>query len=98
MTCSRCAVEKSMSMSGVVVISSCRKGSKRRLCSIGSTPGEAEQVGDDAVRRRAASLARDAAQPGEPHQVPVDQEELAEAGLVDDVELFLQTGRDLGQI
>src|SRR2546427_9308129 len=32
-TCSRCAVEKSMSMSGVVVISSCRKRSKSRLRS-----------------------------------------------------------------
>src|SRR5207245_3139523 len=58
-------------------------------------PRDAEQVGDDAVRRRAAPLARDAARPGKAHQVPVDEEELAEAGLVDDVELFLQAGRDL---
>src|SRR6266481_6118160 len=33
-TCSRCSVEKSMSMSGVLVISSCRKRSKRRLCAL----------------------------------------------------------------
>ena len=59
-------------------------------------PRDAEQVGDDAVRRRATPLARDAARPGKPHQVPVDEEELGKAGLVDDVELFLQAGRDLG--
>src|SRR6266849_6285748 len=59
-------------------------------------PRDAEEVSDDAVRRRAAPLARDAARLREPHQIPVDEEELAEAGLVDDVELFLQTGRDLG--
>src|SRR5712692_11629222 len=58
-------------------------------------PRDAEEVGDDAIRRRAAPLAGDAARLREPHQVPVDQEEFAEAGLVDDVELFLQTGRDL---
>src|SRR5205807_9101303 len=44
----------------------------------------------------AASLARDAAQLREPHQIPVVEEEFRKARLVDDVELLLQPGRHLG--
>ena len=59
--------------------------------------GDAEQVGDDAVGRRAPTLARDAPRLREAHQVPVDQEELGKAGPVDDRQLALQPGGDLGR-
>ena len=55
---------------------------------------DAEQVGDDRVRRAAASLSGDAALAGESHDVPGDQEELREMRLLDDVELALQARRD----
>src|SRR5207248_1921745 len=57
---------------------------------------DAEQVGDDTVRGGAAALARNTPRLRESHQVPVDQEKFAKAGLVDDVQLFLQPGGDFG--
>src|SRR6184192_4247726 len=60
-------------------------------------PGDPEQVGHDAVRRRPPPLAGNAAGSCEAHQVPIDQEELRKAGLVDDVELLLQAGGHFGR-
>ena len=53
-----------------------------------------EQVGDDRVRRAAASLPRDTVLASESHDVPGDQEELGKPCLLDDVELALQPGGD----
>ncbi len=50
-------------------------------------PADPEGVGDDRARRAAATLGRDALLPGEPHQVPADQEELGEPGPLDHIEL-----------
>src|SRR5256885_13305697 len=95
MTCSRCAVEKSMSMSGVEVIPSWRKRSKSRLCAIGSTR-VMPSTGDDRVGGRAPALAGDPALAREAHEVPVDEEELGQPGLLDHVQLPLQAPRHRG--
>ena len=58
-------------------------------------PGDTEQIGDDAVGRRPTTLAGNPVCAGKSHQVPVDQEELGKPGLVDDIELALETGRHL---
>ena len=50
-------------------------------------PGDPEHVRHDRARRAAPALRRDPLLLREPHQVPADQEELGEAGLLDDVEL-----------
>ena len=49
--------------------------------------GDAQDVGHDRVGRAAPALRRNAALTGEAHQVPADQEELGEAGLLDDRQL-----------
>ena len=50
-------------------------------------PADPEGVGDDRAGRAAATLGRDPLLPGEPHQVPADQEELGEPGPLDHIEL-----------
>ncbi len=55
---------------------------------------DAEQIGDDRVRRAAASLPRNAVLTREFHDVPRDQEELGEMRLLDDIELALQACGD----
>src|SRR3990172_9485808 len=53
----------------------------------GVDAGDAEHVGEDRVARAAAPLGRDAPLAGEAHEVPADEEELGQAGALDDVEL-----------
>ncbi len=57
---------------------------------------DAEHVGDDRVRRGAATLPRDAMLARKAHQVPVDEEELGQARLLDHLELVLQAPGDRG--
>ena len=52
--------------------------------------GYAQHVGDDRVRGRATALPWNAVLAGEAHQVPVDEEELGQPGLLDHLELVLQ--------
>ena len=53
-----------------------------------------EHVGDDRVRRAPPPLRRDVARLREPHQVPADQEELGQPGLLDHVQLVRQLPHD----
>ncbi len=55
---------------------------------------DAEHVGHDRIGRAAPTLCRDSALAGEPHDVPADQEELGQAGLLDDVQLVGQLPDD----
>src|ERR1035437_4260660 len=55
--------------------------------------GDVEQVGDDAVGRASPPLSRDVVLARETHDVPGDQEELGESGLLDHLELALQPRR-----
>ena len=48
---------------------------------------DAEHVRNDRIRRAAPSLRGDLLLASEPHQVPADQEELGQAGLLHDVQL-----------
>ncbi len=59
--------------------------------------GGAQHVADDAVAGGAAAGVVDAAAPCEPHDVVDRQEVLGEAQLLDDAQLALQPGRDLGR-
>jgi hypothetical protein len=56
--------------------------------------GDAEHVGHDRIGGAAPTLRRDPALAGEPHQVPADQEELGQAGPLDDVQLVGQLLHD----
>ena len=60
----------------------------------GIDPGDAEHVGHDRVGGTSPTLGRDPALTSEPHDVPADQEELGQAGLLDDVELVRQLLHD----
>ena len=62
----------------------------------GVDPRDAEHVGDDRVRGRTPALARDTMLAGKAHEVPVDEEELGQAGLLDHLELVLQAAGDGG--
>ncbi len=57
-------------------------------------PGDAEHVGHDRVRRAAPALTGHPVLLREPHQVPVDEEELGQPRLVDHVELLLEPPGD----
>ena len=49
-------------------------------------PGDPERIGNDRIRRTPSTLRGDAAPLGELHQVPADQEELGQSGLLDNIE------------
>ena len=49
--------------------------------------GDAEGIGHDGVAGAATALRRDAALAGEAHEVPADEEELGQAGALDDLQL-----------
>ena len=55
---------------------------------------DVEHVRDDRIRRRPTALGRDPALVAEPHDVPVDEEELREAAAIDHVELVSELLRD----
>ena len=61
--------------------------SNSRSWRIGSTRVMPERVRHDRAGRAAPALGRDPPFLGEPHEVPADEEELGEAGPLDDVEL-----------
>ena len=56
----------------------------------GVDPGDAQHVGDDRVGCRASALSGDPVLAGEAHEVPVDEEELGKARLLDHLQLPLQ--------
>ena len=76
-----------MSTSGYVVRPSLMNRSNSRLWLDRLDPADPEHVRHDRVGRAAPTLGRDALLLREPHQVPADQEELGEAGPLDDVQL-----------
>ena len=79
-----------MSTSGYEVRPSLMKRSNSSLCRMGSTRVMPEHVGHDRVAGRASPLCRDPPVAAEPHDVPADQEELGQAGLLDDLQLVGQ--------
>src|SRR3989338_2407600 len=94
MTSSRSFVAMSMSMSGMVLLSSVRKRSKRRSCAIGSTLVMSRTYAT--VESAAGAVRRDPPLRAGPDDVPVDQEELSELRALDDVELVPQLLADPG--
>ena len=56
---------------------------------------DSQHIGDDRVGGRSPTLARDSMLSGKAHEVPVDEEELRQACLLDHLELVLQPARDL---
>ncbi len=67
----------------------------------GVDAGDAEHVGDDRITGAAPALGGDAAFPGEAHEVPADEEELGQAGPLDDLQLvgeLLDDGRRHGVV
>ena len=57
-------------------------------------PGDPQDIGHDRVGRAPSTLGRDPAGLGEAHQVPADQEELGQAGPLDDLELVGELADD----
>ena len=60
---------------------------EEQLVADGVDAGDAQGVGHDGVAGAAAALGRDAALAAEAHQVPADEEELGQAGALDDLQL-----------
>ena len=60
----------------------------------GVDAGDPEHVRDDRVGGRSTALPRHAVVAGETHEVPVDEEELCEAGLLDHLQLVLKAVGD----
>ena len=67
---------------------------EEQVVADGVDPRDAQHVGHDRVARAAPPLGRDALLAGEPHEVPADEEELGQAGPVDDPQLVVQLGLD----
>ena len=62
---------------------------------------DAQHVGDDRIAGAAPTLGRDAALAAEAHEVPADEEELGQAGALDDLQLvgqLLDHGRRQGVV
>ena len=68
---------------------------EEKVVSDGIDAGDAEHIGDDRVGRRAAALAGHPMLAGEAHEVPIDEEELRQPGLLDHLQLALEAARDL---
>ena len=60
---------------------------EEQLVADGVDAGDAQRVGHDRIARAAPTLRGDAALAAEAHEVPADEEELGEAGALDDLEL-----------
>ncbi len=60
---------------------------EEELVADGVDARDAEGVGDDRIAGAAAPLGGDAALPAEAHEVPADEEELGQAGPLDDLQL-----------
>ncbi len=60
----------------------------------GIDPGDPEGVGNDRISRAPAPLGGDSALLREAHQIPADEEELREPGLLDDIELVRELPDD----
>ncbi len=60
---------------------------EEELVADGVDARDAQGVGDDRVAGAAPTLRRDAALPAEAHEVPADEEELRQAGPLDDLQL-----------
>ena len=60
---------------------------EEQLVANGVDTGDAEGIGDDRIAGTAATLSGDATLATEAHEVPADEEELGQAGALDDIEL-----------
>ena len=90
MTSSRRDEAKSMSTSGIRRAALVDEALEQQLVADRVDAGDAQHVGHDRIAGAAPALRRDAAVAAEPHDVPADQEELGQAGALDDLQLVRQ--------
>ena len=80
----RCEVDVDVGIGGATLVD---EAFEEQLVADGVHAGDAERVGHDGVAGAAAALGGDAALAGEAHEVPADEEELGQAGALDDLQL-----------